>query len=116
MEQQAVETQPLTLAEWLALGEKLFGPEKLEWRFVCPACKHVQKPIDFRPYKEQGVTAETAYMNCIGRYDGHGSNDMFSGKQPCNYTSGGLLNLNPLSVSSGEETFRVFDFDRTPKE
>lgn len=101
----------MTRDEWLQKGKELFGEDMLKWRFVCPSCSHVQTPEDFRPYSEQGVTPDTAYMNCIGRYDGHGDVPILSGQGPCNYTSGGLFNLNPIKVIHGAKGIWAFAFD-----
>lgn len=102
-----------TKAEWEAEGKELFGEDMLQWEFVCPSCKNVQKPEDFRKYKDRGATPNTAMFNCIGRYDGHGDNDMCAGKQPCNYTSGGLLMINPVCVIDEEgKKHYIFDFNR----
>jgi hypothetical protein len=102
----------LSVEEWVAEATRRFGSDARQWRFVCPCCGNVQRPEEFRPYKDQGASPETAYMNCIGRYDGHGNNSILSGEKPCNYTSGGLFNFNPLTVimPDGKE-IRVFAFD-----
>lgn len=36
-------TKPIIVSEkdWNRIGAELFGPNKLDWRFVCPACGHV---------------------------------------------------------------------------
>jgi len=106
-----------TLEEWQEEGKRLFGEDEFKWEFVCPSCGHVQSAEDFRSYKEQGATPNTAMLSCIGRYDGHMDNDAFGspgkGKEPCNYTSGGLFNINPVSVLNNDGTkLRVFDFNR----
>lgn len=92
------EHRTMSLQEWMAEGERLFGPDMLSWKFVCPSCGHIQSPEDFRPYKLKGAFPDTARYSCIGRYDGHTDTDMCSGKSPCNYTSGGLLNISPITV------------------
>ena len=102
-----------TQEEWEEEGEKLFGPDRMKWKFVCPACGNVQTVEDFRKYKDQGATPNTAYLKCIGRYDGHMDVDMGSKKPPCNYTSGGLLNINPVCVVTPEgEEIHVFEFHK----
>ena len=37
---QAAVTQPMESAfeDWFALGEELFGPDPVDWRFECPRC------------------------------------------------------------------------------
>ena len=100
----------MTREEWINDGKQLFGDDMLKWKFVCPSCSHIQTPEDFRQYKDKGATPDTAYFNCIGRYDGHEDVDMCSGKSPCNYTGGGLFGLNPVEVTHDGKTIRVFSF------
>jgi len=101
----------MTKEEWWARGIELFGADLLKWRFVCPCCGNIQTPEDFRPYKDKGVTPDTAWFNCIGRYDGHEAVSIFSKKSPCNYTSGGLFCFNPIKVVDGEKEHMAFAFD-----
>lgn len=107
----------IKLAVWEAIGTERFGPDKMTWRFICPCCKHIQTPEDFRPYAtEKGPDPSTAYFSCIGRWSGH-KRDAFlpKGKEdtpgPCNYTSGGLFNISPVMVidDAGKE-HPAFDF------
>lgn len=99
---------------WMAEGEKRFGPDISNWRFVCPACKHVQSVADFKPYKEKGAEADDARFNCIGRFSGANPNAGLSGtgkeKGPCNYTSGGLFDLRPVVVKTSDGPIRTFAF------
>lgn len=100
----------MTLAEWQAKGAELFGRDAIKWRFVCPSCGHVQTPEDFRPYPD--TNPETALFSCIGRFDGkHGHVTIGTKPGPCNYTSGGLFNLNRVEVEMPDgKKLRVFDF------
>lgn len=100
----------MTKEEWIAKGRSILGENMLTWKFKCPCCGHIQTPEDFRQYKEQGVSPDTAYFNCIGRYDGHEATNIFSCKSPCNYTSGGLFNFNPIVVIDGEKRISTFAF------
>lgn len=104
-----------TIEEWMAEGKRRFGDRMLRWKFVCPACGHVQMPEDFRPFKHiKGVDADTARFNCIGRYSGADANAGLSGsgkeKGPCNYTSGGLFDLRPDVVVTPEGEVKSFAF------
>jgi len=101
-----------TLAEWHAEAERRFGASYQDWKFVCPACGHVQKVIDFRPYKDAGANPNSAYQECIGRYEGvPRSATKESGKGPCDYAGYGLIDLCPVTVvmEDGRE-IKVFDF------
>jgi hypothetical protein len=96
----------MTHQEWEAEGLRRFGPSQLQWKFVCPACGHVQAVEDFRPYKHLGATAESASFKCIGRYACLAKRRAFGddGPGPCDYTSGGLFNISPIMViSEGKE-------------
>lgn len=89
------------LKDWQAEGERLFGKDPKDWRFVCPACGGVQTG---RQFEESGQEPDFAYRNCISRYVGTGK---------CKYTTGGLLNLAKVCVI--DALYRpvwVFDFDR----
>jgi hypothetical protein len=65
-------------------------------------------------FKDQGVSDyNLAYFNCIGRYDGiHGDVPLGTKPGPCNYTGGGLFNLNPIAVihPETERILHVFAF------
>lgn len=101
----------LTLEQWRQEAEAKFGSDEHKWAFVCPSCGHVQKVEDFKPFKDAGANEETAFRNCIGRYDGHMHVWIGTRPGPCNYTSGGLFNLNPVTVTTPEgKNIRVFEF------
>lgn len=114
-------TTRMTVDEWNAEGVRRFGESRLKWRFVCPACKHVQAVEDFRPYKDKGATLEDAFFNCVGRFAGANQNAGLAGtgkeSGPCNYTGGGLLDLRPVEiVTEGGKVYRSFAFAEPVKE
>jgi hypothetical protein len=83
----------ITHADWLAEGERRFGKNPSDWKFVCASCGHIQAIGDFRQYKDRGATPETAAQLCIGRFTGaKGAFDPAKYK-PCNYTVNGLFCL-----------------------
>ena len=102
---------------WMAEGERRFGADIGGWRFVCPACKHVQSVNDFKPHKDKGATPEDARFNCIGRYSGANPNAGLAGtgkeQGPCNYTSGGLFDLRPVVVKTKDGPIKSFAFAET---
>src|SRR4051794_1838358 len=100
-----------TVEEWLAEGERRFGTDRMNWRFVCPSCGHVQAVEGFVRFKSEGAAASSAYFNCIGRYGGP-AREAFGEKDggPCNYTSGGLFKISPVEVVADGTIVRVFDF------
>jgi hypothetical protein len=102
----------MTYDEWLARGRELFGENSLQWRMVCPGCGHVQTPDDFRPFKDQGATPDSARQECIGRYTAGRSWAYDGGDGPCDYAAYGLFHIAPVIVTTpdGKEHF-CFAFD-----
>lgn len=101
----------LTLEEYMAEGERLFGPEQLDWRFVCPSCGHVASPRD---WKAAGAPEGAVAFSCVGRWT-CSKQELFSKDGgPCNYTGGGLFALNPVTVRAGDRTYNVFEFASRP--
>lgn len=74
-------TPIVTLEQWTAEGTRLFGKERLDWRFQCPQCKHVQTP---REFKDAGLDLNTCFSNCASRYN-------LGGSSQCKWTTGGLF-------------------------
>lgn len=94
----------MTHAEWEAEGERRFGPDKMTWRFVCPACGHVAATSDWR---DAGAKTNNVAFSCVGRWlpkqrQAFGER----GPGPCNYAGGGLFAINPLEVDGQH----FFDF------
>lgn len=94
-----------TESEWLAEGERLFGPNKLDWKFRCPRCGHVQTAEDFKPYSVNGAIPNCATDRCIGRFD--------RSITDCDWAAFGLLTLPGTRLvipENQEEPVRAFDF------
>ena len=85
----------MTFAEWNAEGERRFGSDRMLWRFVCPSCGHVASVAD---WKAVGAPEGAVAFSCVGRYLPHCS-EMCVKPGPCNYAGGGLIGLNPVTVS-----------------
>ena len=100
----------MTLDEWNAEGERRFGTDRLNWKFKCPACKHV---ASVRDYKEAMAPEGAVGFSCIGRWTG-ALREAFEGKRerpgPCNYAGGGLIGLNPVEIVVGDKSHRMFEF------
>ena len=108
-----MDKKKITETEWLKRGKELFGEDMKKWKWVCPSCGGIQGYYDF---KKTGMDDDeirgVVYFSCVGRYNGNMDNDAFvSGNTPCNYTTGGLLNISPLIVvSENGNEHSVFDF------
>lgn len=101
----------MTHTEWFTEGERLFGTDIMQWRFVCPSCGHVASVQD---WKDAGAPEGAVAFSCIGRYLPQ-CNEAFNGPGtgPCNYTGGGLFGLNPVDVE-GRATFAFAKVEPTP--
>lgn len=100
-------------SEWMEEGKKLFGEEMKNWVFVCPICETKMSMLD---YQKSGAPQGAIAMSCIGRYtkntqEAFSKTKVVKGK-PCNYTSGGLFDFNPIEVMVDGELIKVFDFYR----
>lgn len=95
-----------TLAEWQAEGERRFGPDPMQWRFVCPMCGFVQTPAD---YKAAGASEGAVAFSCVGRWTGAKREAIGdNGKGPCNYAGGGLFRFNPVTIEGRENAVFAF--------
>lgn len=103
----------MTEQEWRDEAVRRFGPDEMQWRFVCPSCGHVASIQD---WKDVGAKVTHVAFSCVGRFT-ENPHRALSGKGPCNYTGGGLIGLNPVSITrdDGGET-RVFAFAEIVKE
>lgn len=101
----------VSVKDWLAEGESLFGPDKMQWRWECPSCGNVCSTQD---YKDAGASEGHVGFSCIGRFKG--GHDAFRKKDggPCNYAGGGLITINPVLVftEDGQEV-RYFEFAKS---
>ncbi len=99
----------LTKEEWVAEGQRRFGPAVSRWRFVCPSCNHVASVAD---WIEAKAPEEAVAFSCIGRWTGApGSNTFGRAGGPCQYAGGGLFKLNPvLVVDENGKDHQVFAF------
>jgi hypothetical protein len=85
-----------TLEQYQADAIERFGPDMMNWKFVCPACGHVASVAD---YKAAGAPEGTVGFSCVGRWSGAKRGAFEDGKPgPCDYAGGGLFCLNPVEV------------------
>jgi hypothetical protein len=91
----------MSLDEWMEEGQRRFGNDFENWRFVCSCCKNVASISDYKPFKNQGATPDTATTECIGRYDGSKFKAFGTAKEcgkPCDYALFGLFRFPGVIV------------------
>lgn len=104
-------TIEMTYEQWRARGAELFGPDMMQWRFVCPCCGHVASVQD---YKDAGAKEGNVGFSCIGRWLPKARDAFAKGAGPCNYAGGGLFRLNPIHVTGPLDSEAwVMAFDET---
>lgn len=100
----------LTIDEWETEARDRFGDDKLDWKFVCPVCKHVASVRDWMEAKApEGAVA----FSCVGRYLDMEQPHLVDGEvgAPCDYAGGGLFRLNPVHITKDDGTTHdVFEF------
>lgn len=87
-------TDPISRAEWLAEGRRLFGDNFMNWRFECPLCHNVASIRDFHELETVKDAANSAACECIGRYRPEAAKPFLAGKSdtgPCDYAGYGLF-------------------------
>ena len=109
-----MEYENYTMEEFLEKGKKLFGEDRLKWKFKCPCCGNIQTAEDFRKHKENGATPNSVYQECIGRYENgcraFGKNKKGTKKFPCDYASYGLFKIGHVVILSDGKEITVFPF------
>lgn len=96
-----------TTKDWSDEGVRLFGKDKMNWKFACPICNSV---MSVRDYKDAGAPENAVGFSCIGRYMNK-RRDAFTddGPGPCNYAGGGLFKLNPVLIGDSPGSL-LFNF------
>lgn len=126
-QQERPEAMTLTLADLRAEGRARFGPDPLDWRFVCPRCgdiasgRHFVTALVKHPRVHQdGSDLQAGHVlgqECIGRtlgaldhsepYEGRGCNlaayGLFPGPWTVQLPGGGEMRCFPLAPAPGEE-------------
>lgn len=98
----------ITFDEWIDEGERRFGPDRDDWKFVCARCGHVQSANEVRKQmptiefgKPENWLRGTLAMNCEGR---------LRPEVGCDWTLGGLFRIHKLEVVADGEATPVFEF------
>lgn len=96
-----------THAEWKAEAIKRFGQNNKDWKFVCPSCGYVASVQD---WEFAGAPTGAVAFSCIGRYTGSTKEMGDKTGGPCNYTTGGLFNISPVTIEFEGKEHSAFDF------
>jgi len=98
----------MTVQDWNAKGERLYGKNKANWKFKCPSCGYVASAQEWKDAGDDG--SQTAF-SCIGRLLGSEKTIGDKTGGPCNYAGGGLFRLNPVEITNDDgQTSWFFDF------
>ncbi|MBN1535216.1 MAG: hypothetical protein JW908_00685 [Anaerolineales bacterium] len=85
-----------TLEQYTAEAEAIFGSDKMNWKFVCPACGYV---ASVKEYQEAGAPEGAVGFLCVGRWKGAKRRAFGdTGDGPCDYAGGGLIGINPVHI------------------
>lgn len=102
-----------TLEEWKAEGTELFGPDVINWKFVCPACGKVSSGQEF---KDAGAEPDDMYQCCIGRFNGNmrpASKETKRDGEGCDWAAFGLfgtLDSGRFVIAPSGKEVNIFDF------
>lgn len=90
--------------DWVEELNRRFGKDAKQWRFKCVQCGHIQTIQDFLNHNIEHPESKVFY-NCIGRYvSGIG----------CDWSLGGLLQINTMTVIRDGQPIPVFEMDEEP--
>lgn len=105
-----------TYSEWLQEGRKRFGEDIKKWKFVCPACGHIQSVSDF---VSLGLDPNNAFQECIGRHNGNAKpahEHSVDGCDWCSYGLFGTLGKGIIVITEDGKQMEVFDFAQAESE
>ena len=109
----------MTQDEFLAEGERRFGKNVREWKFVCPACGTIQSVQQLMDVViASGGTKDDVHgyvgFSCFGRFTGQRDEGIAANHRGekwdkgCNWTLGGLFQIHTLAVTMENETGEVY--------
>lgn len=79
----------------MTLDEYQAACEAAHWRVVCPLCKNVSTPKEF---KERGADPQRAAQECIGRLDNPMPKPK-KGRKPCDWAAFGFFRIGGVNVT-----------------
>jgi hypothetical protein len=87
----------VTREEWIREGERRFGYDMLNWKFVCPVCGYIASGQE---WLDAGAPIGAIGYECISRYSK-------TDKGPCNHAGG---ELNPVEIKASKGSVCYFEF------
>lgn len=92
----------MTLTEWIAERQDLFGANPYDAKFVCPKCGNVASGHDFENENIEDPL-NRMYSNCLGR---------FSNEIACDWAAYGLFGTlgKGIIVMNGADKTEVFEY------
>lgn len=98
-----------TLEQWQQEGTRRFGEDKMNWKFVCPACGRI---TSVKEMVEAGAEPDDAVQKCMGRINGKGGPWGKDTGDGCNWAAYGLfkcMGKGAVVLKEGREV-DVFQF------
>lgn len=125
MTEHDLPTEYPTFEDLIKKGEELFGADKTQWVLECPCCKAKIKVATWIEYAGSPETANNYIgFSCVGRLINIKQKETADKNDPihqikvgdigskdsdyCNYTAGGLFNLNPVLIKENNGSFFQF--------
>lgn len=92
----------LTTHEWNEEGERLFGTDRGEWKFVCPFCETVASISD---YRSLNAAPKQIGRQCIGTLIPEIRELGSKATGPCNYKADSCAPVRILDDGESEPAF-----------
>lgn len=97
----------VTWDQYIAEAKERFGPDHMNWKFVCPACGHIASVAD---YKAAGAPDSAVAFSCVGRWAGAKRGAFEDGKDgPCDYAGAGLFCISLVKIEGAGYYFELAD-------
>lgn len=97
----------MTTHEWNEEGERLFGADRDEWKFICPFCQTVASVADYLSVK---ANPKQIGRQCIGTFVPEVRDLGSKATAPCNYKADSCA---PLRILDDGESEYAFSFANT---
>lgn len=102
----------LTTHEWNEEGERLFGADRDEWKFICPACQTVASVADYLSLK---ANPNQIGRQCIGTFVPEVREQGNQATAPCNYKADSSAPIRILDDGESECAFAFAQPEEVPQ-